>query len=53
MRNYFEIIDDGGVISSPFSSFEDAAQGLEALDNDPEFEQQGDLKIVEVYFIRA
>jgi hypothetical protein len=53
MNNYFEIIDERGVIESPIGSFGEALVKLGELDNNDDFEQVGDLKIVEVYFIRV
>jgi hypothetical protein len=53
MEPYFEIVDDSGVINSPINTLDEAYAQLGELDNDSNFVQKGDLKIVEVYYIRA
>jgi hypothetical protein len=53
MNSYFQIIDEKGVIESPLHSLDEAFERLEFLDEDESFQQAGDLKIVEVHYIRA
>jgi hypothetical protein len=52
-KPYFEIIDEKGVVESPFRDMEEALSKLYELDLDYTFKQNGDLKIVQVLFIRA
>ncbi|MFW5890762.1 MAG: hypothetical protein ACOCUI_00930 [bacterium] len=42
-----------GVVESPLNSIYEAFNKLKELDNNEEFEQTGDLKIVEVHYVRA
>ena len=51
-KPYFEIIDNTGIIESPLKDFTEAISRLEQLDNEG-FMQDGDLKIIEVHYIRA
>ena len=51
-KPYFEIIDNTGIIESPLTDFEAALERLIELDNE-DFMQDGDLKIVQVHYIRA
>ena len=48
-QNYFEIIDDKGVIESPLKSLEEAYNKLEIIRSEVDF--VGDIKIVEVHYI--
>ena len=50
MKNYFEIIDDEGVVESSFNSFDETLTKLQEL-ADEDFVFSGDIKIVEVHLI--
>lgn len=47
---YFEIIDEKGVIESPFNYYEDTCTRLEELQQEG-FTFTGDIKIIEVHWI--